>query len=95
MDESRRQFEEWLNTSGLNKFVDMRICKNSDGDYMAWDMQLAFRAWQASRQVVELNIPSACKDDSYFFEGTFQPLRYERDVERALSAAGLKIKEVP
>lgn len=48
MNNSQKRFEKWLNTSGLCKFVDMRICKNSDGEYMAWDTQLAFRAWQAA-----------------------------------------------
>lgn len=37
-----------------------------------------------------VKLPAACADDEYFIDGVFQPLRYERDVERALTAAGIK-----
>ena len=47
-DESRRQFEEWIVNSGLSEFVNMRRCLNGGDEYIAWDMQLAFRAWQAA-----------------------------------------------
>ncbi|EGU6737061.1 ead/Ea22-like family protein [Salmonella enterica subsp. enterica] len=52
----------------------------------------------AERRVAELeartvNLPAACADDEYFIDGVFQALRYERDVERAISAAGIKVKE--
>ncbi|EBO1315916.1 ead/Ea22-like family protein [Salmonella enterica subsp. enterica serovar Mississippi] len=39
-----------------------------------------------------VNLPAACADDEYFIDGVFQALRYERDVERAISAAGIKVK---
>ncbi|NNG82016.1 hypothetical protein [Acinetobacter sp. ANC 5378] len=29
--------------------VDQRVCINSDGDYMAWDMQVAWHVWQAAK----------------------------------------------
>ena len=92
MDESRRQFEEWIEMNFPWRDDRFRLFR---GEYMSTWTQNMYRAWQASRQAIELNVPSACKDDSYFFEGTFQPLRYERDVERALSAAGLRIKGEP
>lgn len=37
-----------------------------------------------------VRLPAACADDEYFNDGVFQPMRYERDVERALRAAGIK-----
>lgn len=40
----------------------------------------------------EINLPAACADDEYFIDGVFQPLRYERDVERAIRAAGIGVK---
>ncbi|EBW8251770.1 ead/Ea22-like family protein [Salmonella enterica] len=54
-------------------------------------------ATSESRRVAELeartvNLPAACADDEYFIDGVFQALRYERDVERAISAAGIKVK---
>ena len=49
-------------------------------------------AWQASREAVEVELPAACADYKYFNDGVFQPMRYERDVERAIRAAGIKVK---
>ena len=40
----------------------------------------------------EVNLPAACADDEYFIDGVFQALRYERDVERAIRAAGIGVK---
>lgn len=39
-----------------------------------------------------VNLPAACADDEYFIDGVFQPLCYERDVGRALRAAGISVK---
>ncbi|EBV8483686.1 ead/Ea22-like family protein [Salmonella enterica subsp. enterica serovar Ago] len=54
-------------------------------------------ATREARRVAELeartvNLPAACADDEYFIDGVFQALRYERDVERAILAAGIKVK---
>ena len=40
----------------------------------------------------EVNLPAACADDEYFIDGVFQALRYGRDVERAIRAAGIGVK---
>ncbi|EGF8155793.1 ead/Ea22-like family protein [Salmonella enterica subsp. enterica serovar Enteritidis] len=55
-------------------------------------------ATREARRVAELeartvNLPAACADDEYFIDGVFQALRYERDVERAILAAGIKVIE--
>lgn len=42
---------------------------------------------------VTVKLPAACADDEYFNDGVFQPMRYERDVERALRAAGIQVIE--
>lgn len=47
-----------------------------------------FQAWQQSRAAIE--IPSS-SDSEYWFEGTFQRMRYERDVEKAIGS-GIRIK---
>lgn len=54
-------------------------------------------ATREARRVAELeartvNLPAACADDEYFIDGVFQALRYERDIERAIIAAGIKVK---
>ncbi|MDA8498749.1 ead/Ea22-like family protein [Citrobacter sp. Igbk 17] len=51
----------------------------------------------AEKRIAELearkvNLPAACADDEYFIDGVFQALRYERDVERAIRAAGIGVK---
>lgn len=48
---SREQFEAEM--AKLGDVVDMRRAKNGDMGYMAWDVSLAWRMWQASRAVVE------------------------------------------
>ncbi|EAZ5303128.1 ead/Ea22-like family protein [Salmonella enterica] len=55
-------------------------------------------ATREAHRVAELeartvNLPAACADDEYFIDGVFQALRYERDIERAIIAAGIKVKE--
>lgn len=35
-----------------------------------------------------VSLPAACGGDKYFIDGVFQPLRYERDCEKAVVAAG-------
>lgn len=48
-----------------------------------------FKLWLASREAIE--IPSS-NDSEYWFEGTFQRMRYERDVEKAITSQGIRIK---
>lgn len=43
----REMFEEYM-LERYKGLIDMRVCKNGDGDYMAWDMQVAWEMWQAS-----------------------------------------------
>lgn len=44
---SREQFEQAIKAR-FGDSIDYRVCKNSDGEYMAWDMQVAWWAWQAA-----------------------------------------------
>lgn len=58
-------------------------------------MQISNELASAKQRIAELEsrtvkLPAACADDEYFNDGVFQPMRYERDVERALRAAGIK-----
>ncbi|EJE9920125.1 ead/Ea22-like family protein [Salmonella enterica] len=46
----------------------------------------------AELEARKVNLPAACADDEYFIDGVFQALRYERDVERAILAADIKVK---
>lgn len=80
MDKSREQFEAEINKK-FGDLIDQRICKNGDGEYMAWDMQVAWWAWQASRAAVEIEIPEVL-DHWLGREGFAESIR----------GAGLKVK---
>lgn len=36
--------------SKFGDLVDLRICQNGGGGFMAWDAQVAFWAWKAAQQ---------------------------------------------
>ncbi|ELY4037942.1 hypothetical protein VWS48_002924 [Cronobacter sakazakii] len=80
MDKSREQFEAAIKQK-YGDLIDQGVCKNGDGEYMAWDMQVAWWAWQASRAAVEIEIPEVL---DYWLgrEGFAESIR----------AAGLKVK---
>ena len=48
MEIQRKAFEAYMADRYKNT-VDQRVCINSDGDYMAWDMQVAWHVWQAAK----------------------------------------------
>ncbi|EOV8937787.1 hypothetical protein ACN6VF_003228 [Cronobacter sakazakii] len=56
MDKGREQFEAAIKQK-YGDLIDQSVCKNGDGEYMAWDMQVAWWAWQASRAAVEIELP--------------------------------------
>lgn len=63
-----------------------RLLANADRDIKALRQRIA------ELEAREVTLPAACADDEYFIDGVFQPLRYERDVERAIRAAGIGVK---
>ena len=54
-EKEREAFEQFVNDT-YKDLIDKRICINSDGDYMAWDMQVAWRTWQAATARAEENL---------------------------------------
>ncbi|WP_241606895.1 hypothetical protein [Rosenbergiella epipactidis] len=52
MDESRKQFEEWV--AEFYPGGDITYSEN-DGEYNSWRVDELFRSWQASRQSLEDN----------------------------------------
>ena len=48
MNNEREAFEAYMADRYKNT-VDQRVCVNSNGDYMAWDMQVAWHVWQAAK----------------------------------------------
>lgn len=89
MDESRKQFEAGM--SKLGDCVDMRRSKNGDGEYMAWDVRLAWVFWRLSRATIEIDLPEIIMGDN----GDGKPWlwMYASEVKDAILAAGIKVKE--
>ncbi|EOU1336437.1 hypothetical protein ACNSVR_000589 [Cronobacter malonaticus] len=92
MDKSREQFEAAIKEK-FGDLIDQRVCKNGDGEYMAWDMQVAWWAWQASRAAVEIDASAEpfypmpinnCPTDHYHYG--------RESVISKVRAAGLKVK---
>ncbi|ELY6363783.1 hypothetical protein SNQ55_004301 [Cronobacter sakazakii] len=90
MDKSREQFEAEISKK-FGDLIDQRVCKNSDGDYMAWDMQVAWWAWQASRAAVEIELPPKFGERQQQLEGNGWNWMRSHSVN-AIRAAGLKVK---
>lgn len=89
---SREQFETaWQKNNECEPMDGWESLRCDDG-YTDEIIDGQWWAWQASREAVEVGLPAACADDEYFNDGVFQPMRYERDVERAIRAAGIKVK---
>ncbi|HCB1523137.1 hypothetical protein ACTM7X_14925 [Citrobacter braakii] len=69
--------------------IKSRLCLESNS---LFDRLRAAEKHIAELEAREVNLPAACADDEYFIDGVFQALRYERDVERAIRAAGIGVK---
>lgn len=77
---SREKFEQAIKAR-FGDSIDYRVCKNSDGEYMAWDMQVAWWAWQAAETelTVQLaNAESKCRElaaeNAYLLNGASREL---------------------
>lgn len=88
MDESRKQFEAEM--AKLGDCVDMRRAKNGDEEYMAWDVRLAWKMWQASRAAIEIKLDDKVMVEDEFDKGHNCAIDYCAD---AIRAAGIKVKE--
>lgn len=95
VDKSREQFEAEM--AKLGDCVDMRRAQNGDNEYMAWDVALAWKMWQASRSVIEIELPELKMLKDYLSEVT---MREREDILvgvrleffRKISAEGIKVK---
>ncbi|EOC1198707.1 hypothetical protein AAAW50_002903 [Cronobacter sakazakii] len=88
MDKSREQFEAAIKQK-YDDLIDQRVCKNGDGDYMAWDMQVAWWAWQTSRAAVEIELPKPAYQ-RYEIQAIANLTIHK--CKRSIISAGLKVK---
>lgn len=71
--------------------LEFREAALSENRHLKLELEIAERRI-AELEARSVNLPAACADDEYFIDGVFQALRYERDVERAIRAAGIGVK---
>lgn len=91
MPDMREEFEAWLlREHGLeSEWQDERNCFK---DYPA---HLAFKAWQASRAALRVELPDKAEFVEYYEDlegGTFNWQRYMVAIQEALQQAGIEVK---
>lgn len=87
MNESRKQFE----AAAANKlnFDISTVIASRDGD--SYDSKLIsdwYGFWQASREAIEIELP-----ESFTMHSGRTPYLYVSEVQSAIRAAGIKVKE--
>ncbi|HAL3242623.1 DUF551 domain-containing protein [Escherichia coli] len=83
-------FEQWLEQQ--HDKIDVDCGCVSTEMFMHW-IRVAYEAGNSpvtpdGHVQFSVSLPAAFGGDKYFIDGVFQPLRYERDCERAVVAAG-------
>ncbi|EAA4800163.1 TPA: DUF551 domain-containing protein [Escherichia coli] len=83
-------FEQWLEQQ--HDKIDVDCGCLSTEMFMHW-IRVAYEAGNSpvtpdGHVQFSVSLPAAFGGDKYFIDGVFQPLRYERDCERAVVAAG-------
>ncbi|EFB3709151.1 DUF551 domain-containing protein [Escherichia coli] len=83
-------FEQWLEQQ--HDKIDVDCGCVSTEMFMHW-IRVAYEAGNSpvtpdGHIQFSVSLPAACGGDKYFIDGVFQPLRYERDCEKAVVAAG-------
>lgn len=90
MDESRKQFERWINSLPMCSAERHRI----DNDrYRFNTTEVAWKAWQASREAIEIELPAECQesDAHYMYQNGWNECI--DDMKASFSTAGIKVKE--
>ncbi|MER5138066.1 hypothetical protein [Providencia stuartii] len=90
MDKSRQQFEAWLVRNHSDTCNNINFEIDSKGDYRYFGTRLAWEAWQASRESLEVELPELDSHyNDYFLDGFNSAIE---QVEKALISNGVKIK---
>ena len=89
-------FEQWLEQQ--HDKIDVDCGCVSTEMFMHW-IRVAYEAGNSpvtpdGHVQFSVSLPAAFGGDKYFIDGVFQPLRYERDCERAVVAAGGVVSRV-
>jgi len=92
---SREQFEAWIKSETDFDLwrTNYPMTKPEDQQYKDHSTNLAWMAWQASREAVEVELPSLKQIDSgeryVWSDGVFN---FKEDAIKEIRAAGIKVK---
>ncbi|MFV8913148.1 hypothetical protein ABQ297_22080 [Enterobacter hormaechei] len=93
MDESRKAFERFLREEHL--YTDEELAWEDDRNcYSIYPVHIAWKSWQASREAIEIELPSLKQIDTgeryVWSDGVFN---FKLDAIEAIRSAGIKVKE--
>lgn len=88
MDESRKQFEEWVLSRPEAEHDDIVM---RSGEYLRILTTFMWETWQASREAIEIEVPDVEKWRSV--DAVRAQTAYKSSITAELSAAGIKVKE--
>ncbi|EEV6492483.1 hypothetical protein ACSFM0_002453 [Escherichia coli] len=94
MDESRKQFEEYVAKKLKLPFEMITEARNGDRYFAFSSMDIRhslnewWALWQASRAAIEIELP-----ESFTMHSGRTPYLYVSEVQSAIRAAGIKVKE--
>ncbi|HAH7772268.1 hypothetical protein [Escherichia coli] len=94
MDESRKKFEEYVAKKLRLPFEMITEARNGDRYFAFSSMDIRhslnewWALWQASRAAIEIELP-----ESFTMHSGRTPYLYVSEVQSAIHAAGVKVKE--
>ena len=63
--DERAEFETFMEKR-FKDFIDRRLVKNGDGEYFAWDMQVAWIVWQERAAMLQCSEPATDNTNQQF-----------------------------
>ena len=95
VDKSREQFEKWFSESYSCIAKLFRL--NSEGEYENLTIRASWRAWQASRAAIEIELPRVIDAHPLGPQSAKMICAFHKNVvgecAEAIRAAGFKVKE--
>ncbi|CAM3351121.1 hypothetical protein SAMN04490207_6191 [Pseudomonas gessardii] len=90
-DKMREEFEEWAFQCPWLGLSDECMARDEiNGGYYGLELHAAWLAWQASREALVIELPDYTSP--YYGGDHFDECQYAADCEKAIEAAGLKVK---
>lgn len=95
MDKSREQFEKWFSKS--YSCITKLFRLNSEGEYENLTIRASWRAWQASRSAIEIDLPRVIDAHPLGPQSAKMICAFHKNVvgecAEAIRTAGIKVKE--